>query len=316
MLTSGIFQTKATMKSLIYAGPNQIAVQERPIPAIASPTDAIVKMLHTTICGSDLHILKGDVPTAEKGRVLGHEGVGMIAALGSAVEEFYENDIVLISCITACSICPACRRGLKSHCTSGGWLLGNIIDGTQAEYVQIPHASSSLYKIPGNVDSCSSVALSDSFPTALECGTLNANVQPGNTVAIVGAGPVGLAVMLTAKLYSPSLIVVIDKDETRLKHAKELGADSTINPDDPGAMATLDTLTNKNGFDSVIEAVGLPDTFEVCQRLVAAGGAIANVGVHGKKAELYLDKLWDRNISEFDGLYDKTLDIYMRGDLT
>ncbi|RHZ55341.1 hypothetical protein CDV55_101573 [Aspergillus turcosus] len=284
------------MKALVFTGPNQIEVQDHSIPVIESPTDAIVKLTHTTICGTDLHILKGDVPTVEPGRILGHEGVGSIASIGSAVNGFYAGDTVLISCITACGVCPPCRKGLSSHCTSGGWILGNIIDGTQAEYVRIPHATSSLFKLPGMMNPQTAVTLSDSFPTGMECGTINACVQPGNTVAIVGAGPVGLAAMLTAKLYTPSRVVVIDIDDTRLGHAKRLGADEVINPNAPGAMEVLDTASGDHGFDSVIEAVGNPKTFELCQRLVAPGGSIANVGVHGQKVDLELDKLWDRNI--------------------
>lgn len=286
----------STMKALVLTGPGQIQLQDRSIPTIESPTDAVVKMHHTTICGTDLHIIKGDVPTVEPGRILGHEGVGSIVSMGSAVNDFYTGDVVLISCISACGVCPACRKGLSSHCARGGWILGNIIDGTQAEYVRIPHATSSLYKLPGTINEKAAVTLSDSFPTGWECGTINACVQPGSTVAIVGAGPAGLAAMLTAKFYTPSRIVVIDINDTRLEHAKRLGADEVINSDTPGAMELLDEASGGHGFDCVIEAVGIPKTFELCQRLVAPGGSIANVGVHGQKVELELDKLWDRNI--------------------
>lgn len=285
------------MKALVYQGKNKCDLQDRPIPTIQSPTDAVVKMLHTTICGTDLHILRGDVPTAEPGLVLGHEGMGSIEKLGSAVTDLFVGDLVLVSCITACGVCSSCRQGLTSHCTSGGWALGNVIDGTQAEYVRIPHAASSLYKLPTNIDARAAVAFSDALPTGYECGTINANVQPGGRVAIVGAGPVGLSVLLTAKLYTPSLIVVIDKDDKRLAHATRLGADQTVNPTDKEAMETLDTLSGEHGFDSVIEAVGYPETFELCQRLVAPGGSIANVGVHGQQAQLALDRLWDHNIT-------------------
>lgn len=285
------------MKALVLKALHQIEVQDRLIPALESPTDAIVKMLHTTICGTDLHIMNGDVPTVQHGRILGHEGVGKIVSMGSAVEGFEQGDVVLISCITACGVCSNCRKGLSSHCSSGGWVLGNIIDGTHAEYVRIPHARSSLYRVPPNINPQAAIALSDSFPTAFECGTINADVQPGKTVAIVGAGPVGLAVMLTAKLYTPSKIVVIDIDDTRLVHAKRLGADETINPQAPEAIEALNSISNGEGFDSVIEAVGTSKSFELCQELVAPGGSIANVGVHGSKVDLHLDKLWDRNIT-------------------
>jgi alcohol dehydrogenase len=290
------------MKALIYQGSNKCALQDRPLPKLLLPTDAVVKMLHTTICGTDLHIVRGDVPTVEPGLVLGHEGIGSIEALGSTVsaEDLFVGDLVLISCITACGVCGPCRGGLPSHCASGGgWVLGNAIDGTQAEYVRIPHAACSLHKLPTNINTHAAICLSDTLPTGYECGTLNANVQPGSTVAIVGAGPVGLAAMLTAKLYSPSLTVVIDRDEARLELAKQLGADEVVNPASGDAMETLDALSGEHGFQSVIEAVGRPSTFELCQTLVAPGGFIANVGVHGQRAQLALDRLWDHNLSEF-----------------
>lgn len=294
------------MKALVYTGPGKLEFQERAIPTIQSPTDAIVKMRHTTICGTDLHILKGDVPSIEYGRVLGHEGVGSIVAVGSAVTEFKADDTVLISAITGCGVCSYCRRGMSSHCSSGGWLLGNSQDGTQAEYVRIPHATSSLYKIPASIDPRAAVTLSDAFPTGMESGAMNACVQPGSTVAVIGAGPVGLAAMLTAKLYSPSYLVAIDLDETRLGHAKRLGADETVNPSSPSAMEALEKATDGVGFDAVIEAVGVPKTFELSQKLVAPGGSLANVGVHGQKVDLHLDKLWDRNIA----IRTKLLDAY------
>ncbi|RHZ55397.1 zinc-dependent alcohol dehydrogenase family protein [Aspergillus thermomutatus] len=290
-------EARKTMKALVYAGPNSYKVEDRPVPDLKSPTDAIVKMLYSTICGTDLHILKGDVPTVQHGRILGHEGVGSVASLGTAVNGLSVGDTVLISCISSCGVCPACRRNLNSHCETGGWILGNWIDGTQAEYVRIPHAASSLYKLSGKSDPMACVALSDALPTGMECGTLNAMVQPASRVVIVGAGPVGLSVLMTAKLYTPALIVAVDTNDTRLEHAKRLGADQTVNPSSPEAMGMLDSLTEGKGFDSVIEAVGIPATFELCQKLVAPGGSIANVGVHGQKVSLELDKLWDRNIA-------------------
>ncbi|KAE8154693.1 chaperonin 10-like protein [Aspergillus avenaceus] len=290
-------QDNQTMKALVYAGPNKYEVQDRPMPVIQSPTDAVIKMLHTTICGTDLHILKGDVPTIPHGRVLGHEGVGTIVSTGSAVTDLHTGDTVLVAAITACKVCRACMKGLESHCATGGWVLGNKVDGTQAEYVRIPHAASSLHKIPDGLDLKACVGLSDALPTGMECGTVSAQVQPGSTVAIIGGGPVGLAAMLTAKLYTPSLIVMIDLDEKRLEHARRLGADRTVNSGKPDAVETLDAITEGQGFDCVIEAVGIPKTFELCQKLVAAGGSIANLGVHGQQASLDLHKLWDHNIS-------------------
>ncbi|CAG8055456.1 unnamed protein product [Penicillium nalgiovense] len=287
------------MKGLVYTTSNKVEVRDCPVPEVQFPTDAVVQMNHTSICGTDLHILKGDVPTVEKGRILGHEGVGTITSLGSAVSGFFVGDIVLISCISSCGTCAACRKGMNSHCATGGWVLGNVIDGTQAEYVRIPHATNSLHKLPGNIDPAEMAVLSDAFPTGMECGTLNANVQPGNSVAIVGAGPVGLAAMLTAKLYTPYPIVVIDKEDKRLEQAKRLGADKIINVDAFNAMEELDSAVDGKGFDSVIEAVGTPTTFDLCQKLVTPGGSLANIGVHGQKATLDLDKLWDHNISRF-----------------
>ncbi|EEQ91650.2 alcohol dehydrogenase [Blastomyces dermatitidis ER-3] len=287
----------ASMKALVYKSAGVVGIEERPNPTIQSPTDAIVKLTHTTICGTDLHIIKGDVPTAQPGRVLGHEGVGVVQEVGSSVQGFVCGDAVLISCITACGACPACRKGMSSHCVSGGWILGNKIDGTQAEYVRIPHAASSLHKLPKTVDLQAAVMLSDALPTAMECGTLNGKVQPGSTVAVIGAGAVGMSVMMTAMLYSPALLVMVDVDDGRLAMAKNLGAHETVNSkDSKQAVDSLLKMTDGQGFDAVIEAVGIPHTFHLCQELVAPGGVIANVGVHGTKVELSLDKLWDRNI--------------------
>lgn len=287
-----------TMKSLVYKSTGTVALEERPKPSVAAPTDAIVKISRTTICGTDLHILRGHVPTCTPGRILGHEGVGVIDAVGSSVQGFQVGDSVLVSCISACATCGPCRRGMTSHCTSGGWILGNTIDGTQAEYVRVPHAASSLHQLVADVDTRAAVMLSDILPTGLECGVLNGRVQPGGTVVIIGVGPVGLAALMTAQLYSPSLLVAVDTDDARLTVAKQLGAHHTVNPAVVDAAEVVRALTNGEGCDAVIEAVGVPATFELCQELVAAGGTIANVGVHGAKADLHLEKLWDRNISK------------------
>jgi alcohol dehydrogenase len=284
------------MKALVYRGPGNKALEERPKPTIQSPTDAIVKMTRTTICGTDLHILKGDVPTCTPGRILGHEGVGIIDAVGEAVTAFKVGDPVLISCVSACGKCVNCRRQMYSHCTSGGWILGNTIDGTQAEFVRIPHADMSLYPIPAGADEEALVLLSDILPTALECGVLNGCVQPGSSVAIVGSGPIGLAALLTAQFYSPAQIIVIDLDDGRLAVATRFGATHTINSGDGQAAENVMKLTAQSGVDTAIEAVGVPATFELCQQIVAAGGTIANIGVHGAKVDLHLESLWDRNI--------------------
>lgn len=292
------------MKALVYLGPNKKSLEDRPKPAITAPTDAIVRMTRTTICGTDLHILKGDVPSCTPGRILGHEGTGIVDAVGSAVTAFKVGDPVLISCVSACGKCANCRRQMYSHCSTGGWILGNSIDGTQAEFVRIPHADMSLYLIPSGADEEAIVMLSDILPTALECGVLNGRVQPGSTVAIVGSGPIGLAALLTAQFYSPAEIIMIDLDDGRLEVAKRFGATATVNSGNGNAVAEVMNLTSGVGVDTAIEAVGVAATFELCQQIVAAGGTIANIGVHGIKVDLHLEKLWDRNISITTRLVD------------
>lgn len=292
------------MKALVYQGPGNMAVEERPKPSIQAPGDAIVKVLKTTICGTDLHILKGDVPTCQPGRILGHEGVGVVDSVGAGVTAFHPGDRVLISCISSCGKCDACRRGMYSHCTTGGWVLGNEIDGTQAEYVRTPHADTSLYPIPDGASEEALVMLSDILPTGFECGVLNGKVEPGSTVAIVGSGPIGLAALLTAQFYSPAQIIMIDLDDNRLGIARQFGATDTINSTDGDAAERVKSLTGGRGVDTAIEAVGVPVTFELCQDLVAAGGVIANVGVHGHKVDLHLEKLWSQNIAITTRLVD------------
>lgn len=320
------------MKALIYKGKGSVALEDRPQPTVESPTDAVVKVVYTTICGTDTHILKGkqsprqaftclptrgpsvlwcsqtqvltdrgpgDVPTCEPGRVLGHEGVGVVEETGSGIRSFKKGDRVLISCISSCATCVYCRRGMNSHCLNGGWRLGHTIDGTQAEYVRIINADSSLHHVPKGCDEKALVMLSDILPTGLECGVLNGKVSPGGSVAIVGGGPVGLAALMTAQLYSPSLVVMIDKDQNRLKVAQKLGAQHVIDPGQENAEEKVKQLTDGIGCDTVIEAVGVPVTFQLCQDLVAPGGTIANVGVHGTKCDLHLEKLWSHNICEF-----------------
>ena len=292
------------MKALVYRGPGKKALEERPKPEIAAPTDAIVKMAKTTICGTDLHILKGDVPTCQPGRILGHEGVGVIDKVGPAVTAFKPGDRVLISCISACGKCDYCRKQMYSHCTTGGWILGNSIDGTQAEFVRIPYADTSLYPIPDGADEEALVMLSDILPTGFECGVLNGKVQPGSTVAIVGAGPIGLAALLTAQFYSPAEIIMIDLDDNRLEVAKRFGATAGVNSTDGKAAETVMKMTGGRGVDTAIEAVGIPATFELCEQIVAPGGTIANIGVHGTKVDLHLESLWDRNITITTRLVD------------
>lgn len=308
------------MKALVYHGPGKKSWENRPQPVITAPTDAIVKILKTTICGTDLHILKGDVPDVAEGRILGHEGVGVIESVGNAVTSFKKGDHVLISCITSCGKCSYCRKGMYSHCEYGGWILGHLIDGTQAEYVKIPYADTSLYHIPANANTEALVMLSDILPTGFECGVLNGKVQPGSTVAIVGAGPIGLAALLTAQFYAPSQIIMIDPDDNRLAVARNFGATSVINNTTSDAVSTILSLTNKKGVDTAIEAVGIPATFDLCQAIIAPGGTIANAGVHGKSVPLHLELLWSRNITITTRLVDTVstpmlLDTVMAGRL-
>ncbi len=292
------------MKALVYQGPGKKAVEDRPMPEIKASTDAIVKVLKTTICGTDLHILKGDVPTCEPGRILGHEGVGVVETIGAGVTAVKPGDHVLISCITSCGKCDYCRKGMYSHCTTGGWILGNRIDGTQTEYVRIQHADTSLYRVPPGTDEESLVMLSDILPTGFECGVLNGKITPGDTVAIVGSGPVGLAALLTAQFYSPAEIIMVDMDDNRLEVAKRLGATATVNNRDGKAVDKVTQMTGGIGVDCAIEAVGVPATFLVCEDIVAPGGTIANIGVHGVKVDLHLERLWDRNVTITTRLVD------------
>jgi alcohol dehydrogenase len=293
------------MKALVYRGPGSISLEEKPKPSILSATDAIIKVTKTTICGTDLHIMKGDVPAVTDGRILGHEGVGIVEQIGSSVSNFKVGDHVLISCVSSCGKCGNCKKGMYSHCENGGgWVLGNLIDGTQAEYVRIPFADNSLYQVPPGADEEAIVMLSDILPTGLECGVLNGQVKPGDTVAIVGAGPIGLAALLTSQFYSPAKIIVIDVDENRLEVARSFGATEVINNSEGKAIEKVMAMTNQKGVDVAIEAIGLPISFDVCQSIVAAGGHIANIGVHGKPVRLNLDKLWDHNITITTRLVD------------
>jgi alcohol dehydrogenase len=294
------------MKALVYRGHGDKGIEDKPKPELQALGDAIVRMTKTTICGTDLHILKGDVPTCVPGRTLGHEGTGVIDSVASGVAAFRSDDRVLISCISACAKCEYCRRGMYSHCTTGGWILGNLIDGTQAEYVRIPHADTSLYPIPSGADEEALVMLSDVLPTAFECGVLNGKVAPGATVAIVGAGPIGLAALLTAQFFSPAAIILIDLDSGRLEFSRRFGATHTVNSSNGDAPQKVKELTGGRGVDTAIEAVGIPATFHLCQDLVAPGGTIANIGVHGTKVDLHLERLWSHNIAITTRLVDTT----------
>jgi alcohol dehydrogenase len=292
------------MMALVYRGPGRKELERRQMPKVTAVTDAIVRITKTTICGTDLHILKGDVPTCKPGRILGHEGVGIVDSVGVGVTAFRPGDRVLISCITACGKCDYCRKGMLSHCTNGGWILGNEIDGTQAEYVRIPYADTSLYHLPEDVEEEALVMLSDILPTGFECGVLNGKVQPGDKVAIIGAGPIGLAALLTAQFYSPAEIIMIDVDENRLDVAKRFGATATVNSKVRDPIAEVMRMTGGRGVDTAIEAVGIPATFVICEDIIAPGGTIANVGVHGVKADLHLERLWSHNITITTRLVD------------
>ena len=292
------------MQALVYNGPGLKGVEDRPKPVIRLPGDALIRITKTTICGTDLHILKGDVATCQPGTVLGHEGVGVVDSVGAGVTGFKAGDRVLISCISACGRCEPCRKGMYSHCTTGGWILGHRIDGTQAKFVRIPHADTSLYPIPAGADEEALVMLSDILPTGFECGVLNGKVQPGSTVAIVGAGPIGLAALLTAQFYAPSQIIMIDLDDNRLAVGKRFGATDAVNSAAGDTAKQVMALTDGRGVDTAIEAVGIPATFELCQEIVAAGGTIANVGVHGVKADLHLERLWSHNVTITTRLVD------------
>jgi len=293
------------MKALVYQGPGNRALVDRPKPLLAAPTDAIVRITKTTICGTDLHIMKGDVPTVAPGRILGHEGVGIIDQVGGGVTSFAIGDRVLVSCISSCGRCGNCKKGMPSHCENGGgWILGNLVDGTQAEFVRIPFADTSLHPIPEGADEEALVMLSDILPTGFECGVLNGQIKPGDTVAIVGAGPVGLATLLTAQFYSPAEIIMIDVDDNRLAISRKLGATRTIHNREGTATAQVLALTGQKGVDVAIEAIGLASTFDICQGIVGAGGRIANIGVHGTPVQLNLDQLWSRNITLTTRLVD------------
>ena len=292
------------MRALVYHSPNNIALENRPKPIIEKPTDAIVRIITTSICGTDLHILKGDIPSIPDGRILGHEGVGVIDDIGSDVVSFHKGDKVLVSLITSCGSCHFCKKGMFSHCINGGWQLGNKIDGTQAEYVRIPFAENGLYLLPLDVDDEAAVMLSCILPTGLECGAMKGQVKPGDIVAIVGAGPVGLAALLAVRLYSPSEIIMIDIDDNRLEVARSFGATEVVNSLDGNASETVMKLTKFKGVDIAIEAAGIPVTFDICQSIIAPGGHIANIGVHGKPVILQLEKLWSSNITLTTQLVD------------
>jgi alcohol dehydrogenase len=293
------------MQALVYHGPGLKDWETKPDPGILSPTDAIVRIDSSTICGTDLHILKGDVPEVVPGTVLGHEAVGTVVETGAAVTTLAEGDRVLVSCITSCGRCRFCKEGHYGLCTGGGgWIFGHLIDGLQAEYARVPFADTSVYKVPEHLSDEQVLFLADILPTAYEVGVLNGRVDAGDTVVVVGAGPIGLATVMTAKLYTPARVIAVDLADARLDKAREFGADVTINNGREDAVAAVQDLTAGLGADVAVEAVGVPDTFELCTALVRPGGHVANVGVHGHSATLHLETLWIKDITITTGLVD------------
>ena len=296
------------MKALVYKGPGQKSWQDVPDPEILQPTDVIVKMVATTICGTDLHILKGDVPEVAVGRILGHEGIGVITEIGSGITRLSVGDRVILSCVSSCGRCANCRQGLYSHCLDPeglagiGWIFGYMIDGTQAEFVRVPFAETSVYPMPEGMTDAEGIVLSDILPTGFEIGVQYGQVNPGDVVAVIGSGPVGLSAVMTAALYGPSKIISIDLDDARLKRASDFGATDTVNSGDADWKKQVLALTDGAGVDVAIEAVGLPQTFTMATEIVRPGGSVANIGVHGKPVELALNELWIKNIDISMGL--------------
>jgi len=293
------------MKAMVYHGPGNRAWEDVPKPVIIDDTDAIVRVDSVTICGTDLHILKGDVPTVTDGRILGHEAVGTVEEVGPGVKTVQPGDKVLVSCITSCGACRYCREGSYGQCLGGGgWILGHLIDGTQAEYVRVPFADTSTYAAPPGVPDAQLLMLADILPTGYEVGVLNGQVEPGDVVAVIGAGPIGLAAILGSRLYSPSHVIAIDMAESRLQAAKQFGADITINNREVDPKTVIDELTDGLGADVAMEAVGVPATFEMAATLIRPGGRVANIGVHGEPATLHLEELWIKNVTITTGLVD------------
>lgn len=301
------------MKAMVYYGANDIRFEERDKPSIIDPTDAIIRITKTTICGTDLGIWKGKNPEIEavskqktggfNGRILGHEGIGIVEEVGSAVNAFKVGDKVIVSCVSRCGTCENCQKQLYAHCRNGGgWIMGYMIDGTQAEYVRTPFADNSLYRLPDGLNEDVAVLLSDALPTAHEIGVQYGDVKPGDSIAIVGAGPIGMGCLLTAQLYSPSEIIVVDMDDNRLAMARELGATHTINNGTQDPVKEIMAITGDRGVDTAMEAVGLEATWNICQQIVKEGGNLANVGVHGEPVKFSLEKLWIKNLTITTGL--------------
>ncbi|HMA46727.1 MAG TPA: zinc-dependent alcohol dehydrogenase family protein [Frankiaceae bacterium] len=293
------------MKGLVYHGPGAKGWEDVPDPALRDDTDALVRVDAVTICGTDLHILKGDVPAVTPGRILGHEAVGTVTEVGAGVKDVRPGDRVLVSCISACGRCRYCREQRYGQCLGGGgWILGHLVDGTQAEQLRVPFADTSTYRVPAGVRDEDVLMLADILPTSYEVGVRNGRVGPGDVVAVVGAGPIGLAAILGARLYTPRHVVALDLADARLEAAKQFGADVVVDNGREDAVARIRELTDGLGADVVIEAVGVPASFELCTELVRPGGTVANIGVHGKPATLHLERLWIRDVTIATGLVD------------
>jgi alcohol dehydrogenase len=292
------------MMALVYGGPGSKGLEEFPEPVLLSSTDALVRMVKTTICGTDLHIVRGDLPGVPCGRTLGHEGIGVIEEVNTGVGLFHKGDHLIVSCITSCGTCAFCRSRMPSHCVCGGWALDNAVDDTQAEWVRIPFDHTSLYLIPENADDDSMDMLSDILPTAYECGVLNGTVKPGDVVEIVGVGPVGLSALLTAQFFATSKLIAIDCDDNQLGIAKKLGATSVVNTTDSNTIEEIMAMTDEQGVDVAIEAAGTAPTFGLCQEIIGVGGHIAKLGVHGSSVILHLERLWMKNVTITTQLVD------------
>jgi alcohol dehydrogenase len=293
------------MKALVFGGPGERSWDNVDDPGIQDPTDVIVKVETTTICGTDLHILKGDVPAVTEGRILGHEAVGTVVDTGAAVSSLKKGDRVLVPAITSCGRCGPCKAGMAAHCEAVGgigWIFGHLIDGVQAEYARVPFAETSVHLVPEGVSDEQVLFLADILPTGYEIGVRSGAVGPGDTIAVVGAGPVGLAAMMTAAIAGAGRIIAVDTAESRLRHAqKSFGATHTVVSGE-NAEAEILEITGGAGVDVAMEAVGIPATFDLCTRIVRPGGRVANIGVHGAPTTLHLEELWIKNITITTGL--------------
>lgn len=292
------------MKALVFGGAGERSWNTVDDPGIEEPTDVIVKVDMTTICGTDLHILKGDVPAVTEGRVLGHEAVGTVVETGSAVSSLKEGDRVLVPAITSCGSCLPCKQGMAAHCEAVGgigWIFGHLIDGVQAEFARVPYAETSVHVVPAGVSNEQVIFLADILPTGYEIGVQYGRVKLGDSVAVVGSGPVGLAAMMAATVTGASRIIAVDLEASRLKRAESFGATHTVVSGEDAEQQILE-LTDGHGVDVAMEAVGLPATFDLCTRIVRPGGTVANIGVHGAPTTLHLEELWIKNITITTGL--------------